>query len=811
MKKLSTFILFILCTALSVWSNNPLRTTPYPKDGDDLFLNPAPLLVPPSMRDGEFLQFNLSQDKRFKGKNDILSKPVRWGVFNPHRVLEEGTWYWRFRSVDKNGKSGAWSKTYRFTVTPDLPRFATPPAETFLKNIPANGSRIYCFLTDSLASARREMRSNPEFEWMVDAATEALSHNYRTDTDPYKHIMEMSESCDKLLTAYLMLGRELYVDKMVENVKCLLPIDPTPRFIGNDFNAGELVYLLACTYEAGKEKFTPAEQKRITDLICHVISYYYKERLAGKLENRLFDEHLWQFTMRRFTQGALVLYGQRSEAEEWLEYLYEAWTSRAPATGFNRDGDWQNGANYFSANAVSLMYMPSLFGYLTGTDFLQHPWYQQAGKGVAFTWLPNSLSSGFGDGHEKTNQKPLRIRSAFADFLARETRDPYATWYSSKNDRYRYEFETRLYRMASGKQRPTLSTLPDSIPETAWFDDCGEMIANSNLNHLDKNVSLSFHSSPFGSGNHTHSNQNAFNLHYGGEAVFHASGHYMKFDDAHNLLAYRHTQAHNTILVDGIGQSFTPSAYGNIVRELGGDHLSYALGDASKAYRDTSDIDLWKRAFKENGLEQSPQYGFGKTGLKKYRRHILLLKPNTVIVYDELEADTPVRWDWLLHSPVSFKLDEANGTMETEAFSRRFRSHTNLWGSTKVSFSQTDQWACPPNERNARRGEDFTPWWTFTAQINRADKARFLAVIQIEDGKMKFRELKETGTGEWTFGDWTLKAELDAKRPAYLLLQNAASDITFECKEDASILHDTVNGKASTQETSDRTTQRIPF
>lgn len=40
------------------------------------------------------------------------------------------------------------------------------------------------------------------------------------------------------------------------------------------------------------------------------------------------------------------------------------------------------------------------------------------------------------------------------DFLSRTTNDPYATWYSAANNRYDTEFETRLYRLASGKQRP---------------------------------------------------------------------------------------------------------------------------------------------------------------------------------------------------------------------------------------------------------------------------------------------------------------------------------------------------------------------
>ena len=148
-----------------------------------------------------------------------------------------------------------------------------------------------------------------------------------------------------------------------------------------------------------------------------------------------FDEHFWQFSIRHFLQGALVLHDKYPLAKEYLEYSYELWTSRASATVFIRDGSCHNGAYYFSAYAISLAYIPTLFSYLTGTDFLQHPWYKNAGLGLAYSWQPGALSDGFGDGHEKRIGQPLRIRSAIADFLARITGDASAPGYSSISDR----------------------------------------------------------------------------------------------------------------------------------------------------------------------------------------------------------------------------------------------------------------------------------------------------------------------------------------------------------------------------------------
>lgn len=800
-RNLFTTSLFLLCALFTqVCANNPMRTIPYPQQEHTIYLNPAPLLVPKALKQSDFLQFNLSMDKEFKDSSSILSKPVPWCVFNPHQILDAGIWYWRFRSVSKSGEEMPWSKTYSFTVTDSTPKFTTPPFSVFFNNIPEEYPRIYCFLKDSLDQARQKVRSHPEFELMIDDARNALSQNYSTDSRPYNLITRIATDCDKLNTAYQMMQRELYADKMVKNIRCLLATEPDPKVIANDFHAGELVYTLACTYENCYNRFDATELKQIETIIMNVLSEYYYSRILGCEENMFFDEHFWQFSFRHFLQGALVLHDKYPLAKEYLEYSYELWTSRAPATGFNLDGSWHNGANYFSANAVSLAYVATLFNYLTGTDFLQHPWYQNAGLGLAYSWQPGSLSDGFGDGHEKNNGKPLRIRSAFADFLARNTGDRYAAWYSSVNDRYENESETRLYRMASGKQRPKQVQLPADAPKAVWFQSCGVMIANSNLNDLTQNISLSFRSSPFGSGNHTHSNQNAFNLHFGGEAIYHAAGHYMKYDDLHNLLSYRHTRAHNTLLIDGIGQPFTQQAYGYIPRMFNGEHIAYALGDASHAYCGISDVNYWKKSFAAHQLEQSPEYGFGETPLKKFRRHMLFLYPNTIVIYDELEAERNVRWDWLLHSPVKFKIEPSTAILVTESAKNHFRSVAQLFSKQSCDITQTDQYVAPPDLQKAERGEDFTNPWSLTASFGPSKKNRILTIIQVEAGGTKAVRITRTGN-RFQCGNWSIEAELNAKKPANLHIYSTDHKATFSyASQKPSALYDCIDGKWQTKE-----------
>ena len=54
-------------------------------------------------------------------------------------------------------------------------------------------------------------------------------------------------------------------------------------------------------------------------------------------------------------QIGLMFADTNETAKEMLEYCYELWTARAPASGFNRDGEWQNGHGYFNANVKNIV------------------------------------------------------------------------------------------------------------------------------------------------------------------------------------------------------------------------------------------------------------------------------------------------------------------------------------------------------------------------------------------------------------------------------------------------------------------------
>ena len=454
--------------------------------------------------------------------------------------------------------------------------------------------------------------------------------------------------------------------------------------------------------------------------------------------------------------------------------------------------------------------MPSLLSFISQYDYLSHPRYQNVGRSLVYTCPPGSKSNGFGDSSEKGSE-PNRLIAAFADYLACETGNSYAGWYAGEcRELLRRDYELRLYRMCTEQDYNT--TFPARADKMVWYKDAGEVAMHSAPEDTGKDLALSFRSSTFGSGSHTTASQNAFNLLYKGVDVYRSTGYYQNFSDAHNLMSYRHTRAHNSLLVNGIGQPYSTEGYGSVMRAMGGQHISYCLGDASHAYRGISNDPMWVGYFKQAGIEQTPENGFGATPLTKYRRHVLMLHPHTVIVYDELEASEAVRWEWLLHSPTEFKIDAVKKTLSTDNKTKGWVAVTQLFGGHVFTLSQTDRFVVPP----AITGAEYPNQWHLTARVDGCSATRFLAIIQVGDEAVSI--INRDGD-TFNVGDWTIKAVLDASKAPELTVSHRTEQAVFSYGTDnpalngnfysrqytgSSLLYDEIDGAYQVVEMTDR-------
>lgn len=757
--------------------HDKIRQLPYPKASNEVHLNPVPFLVPQAMKHGELLDFELSQDSTFQ-TDVIRKKQVKSCMFNLHRRLESGHWYWRFRSYNP-GQQGTWSNRYDFEMNSQVPEFVTPEATVYLQNLPHKHPRLYCFLDQELEEARAQVTRHPEYKQMLSRAKSALKADYAS-IDLFMEGENIKKYTNYLYTAYHLTQEQIYLDKMHEILTRLLnnPVSDSQLFADN-FRATDYIGCFADCYDMLYPHLTAAERKATEDVLAAFVRYYYP-RNVGYEENHIFDNHFWQRNMRGYVQAALLLYDKQDMAEEMLEmldYYYELWTSRAPDTGFNLSGIWRNGTYYFNANVKTLWYMPMLYGSLTGGNFLTHPWYRNAGRGLIYSWPPQSQSLGFGDGRERED-KQGRQRIAFADFLARELGDNYAGWYADQcRDILEQDYENRIYRMIRTSSYST--ALPANLPKLVWYKEAGEVDIHSNLKNTTDNMALAFRSSPFASGSHTLADQNGFRLLYKGKDLFISSGYYQNFADAHNLLSYRHSRAHNTILVNGIGQPFDMKGYGTITRALSGEHISYCLGDASHAYCGISEDPMWIDNFKKARVMQTTNNGFGNTPLTCYLRHVLVLHPNIVILYDELEANNDATWQWLLHTHEAMNIDESSTTITANRPALNICATARLFSNQPFTLTQTDRFFQNPTNANPNK---YSNQWHLTADFEACKRNRILAIIQVGDSPTHALPIQQDGN-TFTIGNWTLEAELNPERPAFIHLSNSENKATLTYEE----------------------------
>lgn len=796
------------------------RDKPYPREEHELYLNPAPLIVPKTTRGAdEFLEFELSQDANFPEQGTYRSGKLAWNMYNIHEEMAVGTWYWRFRKVDKSDRTGLWSEVNKFTVTGKEDVFVTPEFSVFQQNIPTVYPRIHCFLDEDLKKVRPTITGHREYNALIGRVKSAMNYTAKA-TDLYDEGTASTlgqYTFDYLYSTYLLTGDTKYQAKMLEYGQVLLAnsIDKS-KFMSSNFHSAAVVNILSTIYDACQEGLTVTEKKAIEEVIIYVVKHYYNS-YRGSQENHIFDNHTWQIVLRALLQGTFVTCQESPEMMTALEYFYELWTARAPASGFNRDGAWINGNSYFGTNTYTLYYMPMLLSHITKTDFLKHPWYQKVGKTMMYAQLPQSKSMSFGDGVEKWDE-PGRVQVAFADFVAREMGDSYAAWYVTECGKTVYDdYAMRLYRIARGHISYSGQELnKDDFENFIWNKDVGEGAAYSNMLDREFNLSLSFRSSPFGSGSHTLADQNSFKLLYKGEHVYMNAGYYQNFSDKHNLLQYRHTRGHNTMLINGIGQPFTTRAYGNINRGLNSDNLAYFLGDASHAYCGVSEYPMWIDAFKSAGIAQVPGYGFGETPLNNYKRHIFMLRPNKVVIYDDLGANEAATWQWLLHSPVAFRV--AGNKITTNYTDKGgFTSVAQIFSGQTPVISTTNQWIAGGEPD---KPADVAKQWHLTASFGPSVNNKILTIIQVsDDGRVE--DIWQVNNN-FIMGDWAVEAELNGDRPAAISIINKVTGTAFSYgaqaptingtpyqrqQENSSVLYDHVHGTMQVQETADKAMQ----
>jgi len=745
---------------------------------------------------------------------------IPFAIFNPHVQLSEGKWFWQYKTND-----GAWNRMDSFMIGSTTRKFLTPDIQVLSAAIPSTHPRVL-INRQKQSDLKMQSAGYKETALLIAEANGYINQPLPKEIDALPKFKgkddfenekigllssraigwKIQKVLNGLSQAYLLTEDSSYFLTAKRWMLEVAKWNPKGFTHMSDFGDAGIMSGLAIGVDTFWERLTEDERKKIIQQVTARANQFYALWI-GQVESRSSSMHVWQHILHNLLQTSLALHGEVPEARNWLEYIYELWIAQSPKMA-EEDGAWFNGTSYFGMNTLTLIDVSSIFKELSGIDFMQSQWFKNNPRWLVYAFPPNSVADGFCNDGDRYAAPTINY-AGYTDAMARLFSDPYAAWYSnavtkSLGKELADDNEFRWFRIRQGFDMKLPSHQKNiSIPEAAVFPEIGVAYMHTTLQNAKTDIMLSLRSSPFGSMAHTHADQNTFNIAYGGKRLFYNSGYRPAMGDPHFLDWHKHTQGHNGILIDGKGQPFNAGAYGYIPRFLHGREISYAMGDASNAY---------------SGKDEGQNIDFG---MKVSKRHYLMLRPSIIVIYDELEADHPAEWSWLLHNDNKMIIDSIRKTIF--ASNELVKAKVSLFSSSKIDFTLTDQFSVPVDNWTNKVNEDgdtinFKNQWHFKGvSTEKKEKMRYLAIIQVKpDGSFLPLGTNKTN-GEITIGNWHIDAEMDATKPALIKAWNAnhsavlvsAGNIVNQGKTYAgnntgsSKLLEMINGKPTVKEAKD--------
>lgn len=348
----------------------------------------------------------------------------------------------------------------------------------------------------------------------------------------------------------------------------------------------------------------------------------------GRLDQYPFDSHGGNALGYLALVAALSL-GEFEEADVWFNYAVRSYIHQIYAWS-GPEGGFANGTAYGQAVMdISVQIWDSL-SEITGVNLYAKPWSEGFMRFMGSFVPPGQATHVFGDGHEDAPNTYLL--KAFSSRIP----TPVGKWYY--NAVSGVEDPLTLLLAPSPLPANTVAT-PMAPPQASVFPSVGWVAMHSDI--VDRNrTSLYFKSSPFGSYNHSHGDQNSIVLFSGGKQLLSEAGYYDWYGSPLWKNWYRQTRSHNGITYDGgIGQATDGNTVnltrnGKIIAFTTTSALDYAEGDATPAY---------------------------EGALSTARRKVWYLRnQNAAVVMDTLASATARAFEWNFHAPAAISI--TNGT-----------------------------------------------------------------------------------------------------------------------------------------------------
>jgi hypothetical protein len=645
-----TGLCFFLTAALSLFSQTPDRVPLAdewgyrPSDGSTVSVNP-PSLSWVHEQDAASYIVEWAGNDAFRGASS--ARGLRSSVYTHREALTPGSYYWRYRIISKDGGQSAWSRTRRFIVPADAAVFPQPTMDELRQRIPKGHPRLFLRPEGvERLKAWADGGGREAFQKIIARANELLTAEptpeptvrasaYDPKTQQFWWLNRVQtiralQEVEILSFAWLLTGEKSYGERARQFTMRLAAWDPDgpTNFDLNCEAAKPMLHRLARAYDWAWPMFSEDERAKIRAVMLRRAEDAWKsgEVLQGVGHlNQPYGSHANR-TWHKLGEYAIATFNETPEAERFLEYAVTKFFAAYPVWS-DDDGGWHEGLSYFAGYMSKITWWLDVARVALGIDGFKKPFFAHFGDYAMYSAPPGTPELGLGD----LAYRPPSAGWSFMHFFVRRTGNPYWAWWLD------------AWKIPSDPDEPVLAFLwseappvepkaPTLLPASKVFQGTGVAVLNTNLLDAAENVEIRFKSSPMGRWSHGHEPHNSFTLDAYGAALLVNNVYRDLYGTPFHKDWVWTTRAQNALLVDGFGQKVhSADLGGRIVKWDFQDGMDYLVGDAAASYE-------------------------GR--LKKALRHVVFVKPDLVILADELEAPKPSTFQWMLHGQVPFDLSE---------------------------------------------------------------------------------------------------------------------------------------------------------
>jgi hypothetical protein len=560
----------------------------------------------------------------------------------PWRKLPLGQYTWRVRPT----VNADWSDLRTFSITSRSNVFEVPPNQTLRarilskprpRSLPPSFTPMATWNASRMAEleayssrlgneVKRQITALPPLSgarWPV-AITSPLTASMATQqTDVRQRINEASRQLEAAAVMWRLTGDPLYLNEALRRGNQLAALDPQgPTSYANQDQATRQIALslikaidiLGDRLDATRKAAWLASVRVRTNAI-----YASLAGDNGRLDQFPFDSHGNTSLVFLVLISSLSL-GDIPDAQKWFDFSFRAYAN-SPSPWSGPEGGYANGTAYAEYAAGYLVALWDPLTHATGVNFYGKPWTLGFLDFVTEFTPPGARFHAFGDGSD--TRPDARVFRAFASRMW----SPRAAWYVKNLG----GLEDSLSLLQAQYPLPVKDTRVFEPPSnSAYYPSIGWTAMHSDLGSALR-TSIFFKSSPYGSFNHSHGDQNGLLLSVAGQPLLVKAGYYDWYGSPYWNDWYRQTRSQNAITFDG-GKGQLVNGYreqlqrnGKITAFTAQPTYDHAEGDATAAYGGQ---------------------------LTMARRQVWYLRSqNAMLVRDRLSAAVPHTYEFNLHAP----------------------------------------------------------------------------------------------------------------------------------------------------------------